>query len=80
MKCRYQRFDSIEQLKKTGITLVVIKEGFMLDHCIVVLEVLDNAVAVADPVTGRELIPIEKFEKIWRYSGIILERDTIQSI
>ena len=80
LKCRYCRFDTIEQLKQTGITLVVVKEGFLLDHCIVVLEVLDNAVAVADPVTGRELIPIEKFEKIWRYSGIILERDTIQSI
>lgn len=77
LKCKYRRFDSIEQLRKTGITLVVIKENFLLDHCIVVLEVLDNAVAVADPITGKELIPIEKFEKIWRFSGIILERDTI---
>ncbi len=77
LKCKYQKFDTIEQLRKTGITLVVVKEGFMLDHCIVVLEVLDDAVAVADPITGKELIPIDRFEKMWRYSGIILERDTI---
>ncbi len=77
LKCKYQKFDTIEQLRKTGVTLVVVKEGFMLDHCIVVLEVLDDAVAVADPITGKEIIPMEKFEKIWRYSGIILERDII---
>jgi predicted double-glycine peptidase len=80
LRCQYRRFNSIEQLKKTGVTLVVIKEGFLLDHCIVVLEVLDDAVAVADPVTGKELIPIEQFEKIWRYSGIILKRNTVQNI
>jgi hypothetical protein len=80
LKCAYRKFDSIDQLKKTGITLVVVKEGFMLDHCIVVLKVLDDAVAVADPVTGKELIPIEQFEKIWRFSGITLERDATQNI
>ena len=77
MKCQYRRFDTIEQLKQTGLTLVVVKEGFLLDHCIVVLKVLDDAVAVADPITGKELIPIKKFEKMWRFSGIIMERDTI---
>jgi len=80
LKCRYRRFDSIEQLQKTGITLVVIKEGFLLDHCIVVLEVLGKTVAIADPITGKEVMPIEQFEKIWRFSGIVLERDSIQSI
>ena len=77
LRCRYEKFDTIDQLKETGVTLVVIKEGFLLDHCIVVLDVFDDAVAVADPVTGMELIPIEKFKKIWRHSGIIMERDMI---
>ena len=80
LKCEYRKFDTIEQLKKTGLTLVVVKEGFLLDHCIVVLQVLDDSVAVADPVTGKELIPIKKFEKMWRYSGIILERNIVQNI
>ena len=80
LRCEYRKFDTVAQLKQTGVTLVVVKEGFMLDHCIVVLEVLDDVVAVADPVTGKELIPIEKFEKMWRYSGIILERNIVQNI
>ena len=80
LKCKYRRFNSIDQLKEAGMALVVIKDAFLIDHCIVVFEVRDNAVAVADPITGAGLIPLEKFEKIWRYSGIVLERDTIQSI
>jgi predicted double-glycine peptidase len=80
LKCEYRRFNSIDQLKKAGITLVVIKDAFLIDHCIVVFEVQDDAVAIADPITGAELIPIEKFEKIWRYSGIVLECDSLQSI
>ena len=58
----------------------MIKEGFLLDHCIVVLDVLNDTVAVADPVTGKEFIPIEKFKKIWRYSGITIDRNSVQSI
>jgi predicted double-glycine peptidase len=74
LKCEYRRFNSIDQLKKAGITLVVIKDAFLIDHCIVVFEVQDDAVAIADPITGAELIPIEKFEKI------VLECDSLQSI
>lgn len=80
LKCQYRQFDSIEQLRKAGMTLAVVKEAFFTDHCLVVLEVLDNAVAVADPVTGIELMPYEKFKKIWRFSGIVIERDSVESI
>jgi len=80
LKCKYRRFDSIEQLKKAGVTLAVVRDAFLVDHCLVVLEVLDNAVTVADPVTGVELIPYEKFKKIWRFSGIVMERNSTQNI
>lgn len=80
LKCKYRCFDSIEQLKKTGITLVIVKDTYFMDHCLVVLEVLDNAVAIADPVTGAKIIPYESFEKIWRYSGIVMERAPLQNI
>lgn len=80
LKCKYRRFDSIEQLRKTGITLVIVKDTFFMDHCLVVLEVLDHAVAIADPVTGTKIIPYENFEKIWRYSGIVMERSPLQNI
>ena len=80
LKCKYRRFDSIEQLRKAGVTLVIVKDTFLIDHCLVVLEVLDHAVAVADPVTGAKLMPYENFEKIWRFSGIVMERPPLQNI
>lgn len=80
LKCQYRHFDSIAQLRDAGITLAVVKDAFLSDHCVAVLEVLDRTVIVADPVTGRQLISHKQFEKIWRSTGIILKRDTSQSI
>ena len=80
LRCSYRRFDSIEQLKDAGITLVVVREALFLDHCIAVLNVSDDAVTVADPVTGTEVVPYQRFAKMWRFSGIVLQRDPVQSI
>jgi hypothetical protein len=77
LSCRYRHFDSIDQLRKAGVTLTVVREAFLLDHCIAVLGVSDNAVTVADPVTGARLMPFKQFEKIWRFCGIVLQRSTI---
>jgi predicted double-glycine peptidase len=80
LSCRYRRFDSIAQLKNAGITLALVREAFLMDHCLAVLEVTDEAVTVADPVTGTRLMPYEQFEKIWRFSGIVLQRNPLRSI
>lgn len=80
LKCRYRHFDSIDQLGNTGVTLAVVKDAFLVDHCIAVLEVSENDVTVADPIAGTRSISREKFEKIWRFSGIVLERKSIQNI
>jgi hypothetical protein len=80
LRCWYRRFDSIEQLRKAGITLVVVRDAFLLDHCIAVLDVSDDAVSVADPVTGARLVPYRQFEKMWRFAGIVLQRDPVQNI
>ena len=78
--CRYRRFDSIAQLKNAGITLALVREAFLMDHCLAVLEVSDDAVIVADPVMGARMMPYEQFEKIWRFCGIVLQRNPLQSI
>jgi len=75
LECQYRSFDSIAQLKNAGITLAVVKDVFLLDHCVAVLEVSDWMVTIADPVTGERLMSHEQFEKIWRFSGIVLKRD-----
>lgn len=80
LTCRYRRFDSIDQLRDAGITLAMVREAFLMDHCLTILNVSDDAVTVADPVTGTRLMPLGQFEKIWRFSGIVLQRDSVQSI
>lgn len=80
LRCRYRRFASIHQLKNAGVTLAVVKEAFFKDHCLTVLNVSEDAVTVADPVTGVRLITLQQFEKIWRFSGIVLTRDSLQNI
>lgn len=80
LNCRYRNFNSINQLKNQGIILVVIREAFLSDHCVAVLEVSDRTVVIADPGFGKLNMSREQFEKVWRFSGIVLNRDTSQSI
>lgn len=80
LRCWYRRFDSMQQLRRAGLTLAVVREACFKDHCLTVLDVSENAVTVADPVTGVRLMPLRDFERIWRFSGIVLERDPLQNI
>ncbi len=74
LQCQYRRFDSVEQLKSADITLVVVKSSFLTDHCVAVLEVSDKAVCIADPSFGKVSMERADFEKVWRFSGITLNR------
>jgi len=78
--CRLQYFDSIEQLPEDAVTLAVVRDAFLLDHCVAVLDVTDKTVTFADPVFGKERMSHKKFERIWRFYGIVLSRPSIQSI
>lgn len=80
LKCQYRHFDTLDQLKGAGVVLTVIKDAFLKDHCVAVLAVSDNMVLLADPIAGRRVMSPEQFQKIWRFSGIVLERDYTQSI
>ncbi len=75
LHCQYRRFESVTQLKGAGITLAVLKDAFLTDHCVAVIGVSDNTVTIADPVTGRRLMSYSQFERIWRFCGIVLKRD-----
>ena len=74
LDCKFKTFDSITQLKNAGITLVSIKEATLLDHCVAVLNVTDQLVTIADPVTGICQMSHPQFENLWRFSGITLKR------
>ena len=79
LECEYRKFETLEQLRNSGITMVAIKQTFMVDHWVTVLDVSDKAVIVADPFWGRRTITIRAFEEMWRYSGIVLQRTKPQS-
>jgi hypothetical protein len=79
LKCQYRRFDSIAQLKDAGLTLAVVKSEFLTDHCVAVLEVSDKMITIADPAGGKRSLSYKQFEEIWRFSGIVLKRDSAQS-
>lgn len=74
LRCHYRKFDSIAQLPRSGITLVVVKNALFRDHCVAVLDVSDRTVTVADPITGITAIPREQFRSTWRFCGIVLTR------
>jgi hypothetical protein len=77
LRCQYRCFDSVSQMQNTGVILAVIKDTFLRDHCIAVLEVSEHTVTIADPTLGKMSMSYREFEKIWRFSGIILQRDTV---
>lgn len=79
LRCRYRPFGSISELRDSGITLAVVKDALLVDHCVAVLDISDTTVTVADPRSGVRPMSREKFEAIWRFCGIVLTRDLSSS-
>ena len=75
LDCRLRRFDSVNQLRDADATLVVVNDSLLLDHCVVVLDVGDTFVTIADPAIGRYRLSRKSFENIWRFYGITLKHN-----
>jgi hypothetical protein len=80
LQCTWRQFDSVEELKNSGIILAVVKDSFLTDHCVAVLDVSDSTVSIADPVDGKKELSHRQFEKMWRFSGIVLKRNPLEKI
>jgi hypothetical protein len=74
LKAEYRAFKDLQELKQAGLTLAVVKFGFLVDHFVTVLEVTDTQVIVGDPLNGLDKMTHEDFLKKWRFSGIALSR------
>lgn len=72
--CEYRSFQNLDELRGAGLTLAVIKLGFLVDHFVVVLGVTDKDVLVADPLSGKRTVSRQAFTKSWRSLGIVLKR------
>ncbi|MFH1370051.1 MAG: cysteine peptidase family C39 domain-containing protein [Planctomycetota bacterium] len=78
IECRLRHFDSISELRGQDVTLVVVKDAFLLDHCVTVLEVGDKTITIADPSLGRQKMSHKDFENVWRFYGITLKNGSAQ--
>jgi hypothetical protein len=74
IEARYREFRDLAELKDAGLTLVVVKIGLLTDHWLTVLEVNDHEVVVADPLSGIERLPHERFLGQWRHVGVVVQR------
>jgi hypothetical protein len=72
VECR--SFHTVAELKRAGVTLAVIKFGFLVDHWVTVMETTDSEVVVGDPLGGLRRISYADFAKKWRFIGIVLKR------
>lgn len=72
VQCRV--FNSVAELKQAGLTLAVVKYGFMVDHWVTVLGVTDSEVIVGDPLGGLDRLSYADFAAKWRFIGIVLQR------
>jgi hypothetical protein len=74
LDCQIRHFDSVSQLRRAGVTLAVVKDAFLLDHCVAVLDVSDDTVTIGDPILGRVQMSYKDFAGVWRFYGITLDR------
>jgi predicted double-glycine peptidase len=72
LTAEYRAFKDISELRKAGLTLAVVKFGFLVDHYVTVLEVTDSEVVVGDPLNGLERMSYEEFCRKWRFVGVVL--------
>jgi predicted double-glycine peptidase len=75
--CRFRHFESVKQLREADATLVVVRDAFLLDHCVAILEVGDNTITIGDPTLGKIQMSHKNFEAVWRYYGITLKYNPI---
>jgi predicted double-glycine peptidase len=74
LRAEYRAFKDVSELRQAGLTLVVVKFGFLVDHFVTVLGVTDTEVIVGDPLNGLARMNYEDFLKKWRFCGIVLTR------
>lgn len=77
LRCRYERFKSINQLPVGAFTLAVMREGFLMDHCVTILKITPTDVLLADPSAGLRIMPRAAFESAWRKTAIVLSQPQV---
>ena len=74
--CRYRSYRSVQELRQgaPAITLAVIRFSLFVDHYVAVLHVDETRVVVGDPAKGLRAYTIGDFERIWKHTGVQIQR------
>ncbi|MBI5115270.1 hypothetical protein HZA56_02250 [Candidatus Poribacteria bacterium] len=67
-------FRSVSELRYNDYAIVLVKYSPLVDHYAAVLVVTKDNIVLGDPLDGKRTLSHEEFEKIWRFSGIVLQR------
>ncbi len=70
----FRAFRDVEELRRAGLVVAVMKFNALQDHCVTVLGVEANRVILGDPLTGMTSISTGEFEEKWLFCGISLKR------
>lgn len=75
LKAEFRYFKDIDALRQTsGGVIAITKYDFLVDHYVAVLSVTQEEVVVGDPWRGKKTYTLDQFRKMWRNSGIVVER------
>ncbi|MEN6308577.1 MAG: cysteine peptidase family C39 domain-containing protein [Anaerohalosphaeraceae bacterium] len=72
VNCRHVRSRVLPVLADGEVMLVMLPQNRVMNHCVAVVEVTDQAVVMADPADGLLTLPRENLENNWTGSAIVL--------
>lgn len=75
VKCRTKLFDDAAELKDCCPVLAIVKFKFMVDHFVTVLEVQNDHVLIADPMSGKKELTCAEFNEQCRGIGIVVSKE-----
>ena len=76
VSAEHRHFRSVAELRSAGMVVAVIKFALLTDHYVTILDVDDQHVTVGDPFKGKQIYSTGEFARVWRFTGIVLRRDT----
>lgn len=66
---------SVDELRAWPVSIAVIKYNQFVDHYVTVLGFEGDQIVVGDPLSGKNVEPIEEFLKTWHHVAILMKRE-----
>jgi hypothetical protein len=73
-QARYATYPDVESFAADLPALAIIRQTFMADHYVAVIEAVDGSLVIGDPGPGLRILEFAEFAKIWRCQAIVIEQ------